>query len=479
MAKLEFGLRRGLSVPVVRDQSQDKLQAYALQKQAQLEAENRAKMLANDFEYTSAINAFDNKIVNDRARKTIEQLGSFIGANPGWERNVGKRIEYDRLRRELKDNPDINRSLTADASFKELSKYISDPKNADMRDDPALAEILQKRENYLKFGNPDGEEAAQREGYKPFIFIAPEDMVDTNKELIDYAGKVEFDMKNGFGRGGYRQSISNQQKQLAAQNLLSSARGKYYRKDYDRYLRNGGDKNKTLEQFTRERMEPYFKSDKIDAGFAPEAIKAPANMTPSLWQQQFMKAARTPGGQVDFNPKAIDATFGNAAGEKNLNDIKDPFGNTLNLGLRRADATGLVDVRKTPNGNLVAEYNAIVRLPITEFQKLGSEYIKAIDEGGITQGITPLTESDENWDIHDEYQQLGFKKYVDANGRRLVEFPIKKMFDPANSSLADNYSNAHNISSRKEDAYSSENKPKQVIQGGYTYTLNEQTGQYE
>lgn len=480
MAKLEFGLRAGLGAqPLVHDRSGELFQSLALKKQASIEAENKAKLFADDFAYNNAVNSFDNPIINEVSRRIIRKAGTWMRNNPGWERDPIKRIEFNEIRREIKDHPDLRRGLASDKSLDTFAKYLADPKNADMRDDPEILKLMQQRDNYEKYGNQFGEEAAKKDGLKPFMFVAPEDLVDTTKYLVDLAGKTQYDMRNGFGRGGYRQSVSNDRRNLQVKSALNDSYwGKMLRKDYDKYLRNNGDKNKTIETFVRERMEPVFPADKIDTGFAPETIKAPAKMTHNLWVTMHDRILNSPGMQGDLNPKAIDATFSNAVGEKNLSGVKDPFGNTLNLGLRKADATGIVNVHKTGDGGMYAEYDALVRLPLKEFRELGSEYEKAIDELGIGQ-IFPGEPSKENWDIHNEYRDLGFKRYEDSKGNAFVEFPIKQKYNPLNESMIDNYTNAHNVSPHKEDIYNTGEQPKTVVQNGYTYTWNEATQQYE
>src|SRR3990172_11835747 len=103
MAKLEFGLLKGASVVVPYDQMvNDQYRHYQIQRQRAIEQENKAKLFADDFDYNNAVNTFDNPLIKDYARKQISAIGTFVRDNPGWERDVSKRIQYKSMIRELK-----------------------------------------------------------------------------------------------------------------------------------------------------------------------------------------------------------------------------------------------------------------------------------------------------------------------------------------------------------------------------------------
>lgn len=468
MADLEFGVRRGLAHRIDYEGQQTNMyRQFAIKKQVQNEQAIKAKMFADDFDYANAINEHDNPIVKGYAAAKIQEAGAWMRKNPGWESDPMLRMEYKRMSKELRDNPDLNRGLLSDKSRQDMQAYISNPKNADLVNTPEFASISSQWDNYLKYGNQGGEQAAATEGKRAFLFVPPEEAVDTTDLLVKLAGAAEYDKRTGFGYGGYRQEISGASRMQAVEHALSSKWGKYLKKDYDKYAAGLGPKQKgrTIQEFTLERMNPYFKGDKIDKGFDPPVMKASdaagsAGMNPNMWLTMHNKALNTPGQKIDFGPDAMQKTFGNSVGEMNLNGIKDPFGNIQNLGMRRAVATGLAQPHVGVNGAIYAEYEALVRLPVEEFVAMGPEYDKAIDEGGIFQSLTPLSNTDKNWDIHKEYQNLGIKKYQDEKGDQYVEFPVNQKYDPLNVSLADNYSNAHNVSPHKEDPYQMGNNIK-------------------
>lgn len=450
---LEFGLRRGISVPINWDQrNADARYLLQLKKQSQQEQEAKAKLFADDADYTNAVNTYDNPIIKEKMKGKVYEIGKWAQQNPGWERDVQKRLEYKGLIKDLKDDPDLIRGLASDKGIADFNKYASDPKNADLVGTPEFEHEKQRLSNYLKYGNDKGV-AGERNAY---TFIAPEEGKDTTSALVDLASKAEFDVKDRVGKDGYKQSISDVRKNQAVEHALASTWGPYLKKDYNKYQSQlvGNDKSnaKTLNEFVKERMSPYFKSDKIEIGhdYAPIKAASTATMTPSLWNEMHIKAIKNPGQKIDLGAEALQQTFGNKAGEVNLDSVKDPFGNELNLGMRRAAFTGLVTPQKSPDGSMYSEADAMVRLPVDEFEALGEDYNKIIDERGLGQ-FTPG--ASKTWDITEGGQKLGFKKYVDEKGTPYVEFVAHKKYDPANPNLADNYANAHNISQHKENPY--------------------------
>ena len=71
---MEFGERRGLAVNLPSRQNQ-LLQQESLKRQAKLAAEQKAKMFADDFDYTNAMNSHDNPLVKDFAMKKLMEFG--------------------------------------------------------------------------------------------------------------------------------------------------------------------------------------------------------------------------------------------------------------------------------------------------------------------------------------------------------------------------------------------------------------------
>jgi len=470
MPLLEFGLRTGLAANLQYDQRINDLRYNEeAQRRAENEAAAKAKMLADDMAFATPMNSFDNPMVKQQAQFQIKRIGSYINQNPDWQTNVQKRAQYGVMLRELKDNEHLNRGIAADTAMKDMDKYQSDPKNADIVNSNDWKAIQAGRDNYLKFGHQAGEEVAKKQGLKAFSFVPPEAAQDTATILMNLAKNVEHDKVSSYQDGGYKKQISQTRKLQAVEHAIASGNwGKYLKKDYNNYLDQLNDNEKTnaktVNQFTLERMNPYFKQDEINIGFAPR-LDAKGSKTPAeakdMWSTMHVKALHQPGAEIDFNPAAMDKTFANDYGQMNLNNVKTPFGEPKDLGLMKANSTGIVTVDNI-GGVPVANHKVMVRMPIENFYQLGDNYKDVIDEGGFGQ-ILPGGPSNgsTNWSIHNEYKK-DFSKYTDEKGRDFVEFPVSHHYDPRNINLADNYGNAHNISPHKEDPYISTDENQRV-----------------
>ena len=199
----EFGLIQGLAQDLGYDQRINDLryQEEAMRR-AQATSEAKAKMFADDLDFQNATNSFDNPIIKNKAKETIAKIGAFVRENPDWEGDVNKRSQLNLLKRELKDNPDLLRGVASDNAYKQ---YLADlqevAKNPNQHDTEAYDEISQQWNNYLRFGNQNGEEAAKAEGAKAFVYTKPKDWIDINKAFAETGNKFK-DMKVKSIKGG-------------------------------------------------------------------------------------------------------------------------------------------------------------------------------------------------------------------------------------------------------------------------------------
>ena len=173
------------------------------------EQEAKAKMFADDTDYTNAMNSFDNPVVKQFANAKIKEIGSFVNANPDWQSNVNKRIQYKQLIRELKDNPDLNRGVASDKSYSEFQKDLAEKsKHPELLDAGAYDEVKKQWDNYTQYGNQFGKEAAEKEGKKAFTYTAPKDFTDLTQAGLEYGNKFgDFKIESlpGGGPGSYRE----------------------------------------------------------------------------------------------------------------------------------------------------------------------------------------------------------------------------------------------------------------------------------
>lgn len=199
----EFGTNIGLAQDFQYDQ---RINDLRYQEEAMRRAEAmgaaKSKLFADDLEFQTAANSFDNPIIKNKAKETISKIGAFVRENPDWETNVNKRSQLNLLKRELKDNPDLIRGVASDNAYKQ---YLADlqevAKNPNQHDTEAYDSIANQWNNYVRFGNQNGEEAAKTEGAKSFIYQKPKDWIDVNKAFADVGNDFK-DMRVKSVKGG-------------------------------------------------------------------------------------------------------------------------------------------------------------------------------------------------------------------------------------------------------------------------------------
>lgn len=263
---MEYGIKKGLAQSFGFDQATADLARRTDQmRQAKLYAENEAKLLAEDFDYSNAMNAWDNSQVKSFAQGKMKELGAFIRENPDYKYNLQKRIAYNNLKKELKDNNFLREGMQVDANIKAMDTWSKDPKNAPLLDTPEYKKYVADLDNYLKTGSIDGNTANR----KLFTFAPPEERVDTTPLLAKYAQMVglkgEQRIGYGIGSGSIKQFVTDQDKGLAAEGALSDKElGRYLQKEYNDYVEKAGEGAMNIKQFVVNKMQPYFKETKYN-----------------------------------------------------------------------------------------------------------------------------------------------------------------------------------------------------------------------
>ncbi len=408
-----------------------------LKKQAQIAAQNKAKMFADDFDYNNAMNEFDNPRVKQFAQFQIKRIGQFVNQNPDWETNVEKRAQYKQLIRELKDNPDLNRGLQTDANIKKFREYAADPKNNEMINTPEFQAEKGKLDNYLKYGNPLGEAAKGEKA--EYMFMAPEESVDYTKYLVDIARQTaKHGTAGAAGAGGYRQFVTDADKQSALQLAKSNPMFRYLKKDFEKMTAEQQQQFGTVDEYVLNKMQPYFPEDDIKPGqfFAPQresAANANLGAAKNPFEVALSHAQRNPAGVVQVAPQTINDTFADSNGMFDLSNtyvVDQKTGNKtqMNLGKGKAEAYGNLKYIKNDKGQGYYVVPVKVRLPVNQFiQKFGSD---ALDYSGFAGGITNSLNGagdETEFTIHDgdgwDKDYTGqFEKVTDDKGKNYIQF---------------------------------------------------------
>ena len=165
-------------------------------KQQEALNESKRRLFESDVEVQNGGNAFDQPLVKAESQKIISDLGKFLNENPDWETNFQKRGIVKQMKRSLKDNPHVLRAMTTNDNRKALLEYANTMKGKQgTYDDEALNNELTRYQNYEQFGNPDGQEAAQKEGAKAYLFTRPQDFINLPEALTKAGSQVkDFDI---------------------------------------------------------------------------------------------------------------------------------------------------------------------------------------------------------------------------------------------------------------------------------------------
>jgi hypothetical protein len=328
----EWGIRQGLAQNFGYDQrTVDLARQQNAMRQAQIYSENKAKMLADDFDYNNAMNAWDNTQVKQYAQGKLKELGQFIRSNPDFETNVEKRVAYKNLVKELKDNKALNEGLQVDSNIKAMQQYMNDPKNAPLVNSEDFQPVLQQYQNYIKTGSVDGNTANR----KLFNFVPPEELVDTTPIYAKYAQMTAQNGKNtvhlGPGAASISQFVTDQDKGMAADGLINDRQfGRYVQKEYNEYLSKlpEGQKPMNIKQYAVSKMQPYFKGTEYknynyhvsDGGGSGKGKKGESNRDylDELAKRTFT-AKQTPGAStvVQASAAGVDELLTGGSGKLN------------------------------------------------------------------------------------------------------------------------------------------------------------------
>ncbi len=219
---MDFGLAYGLAQKIdYSGMISDERYHQQQMKQAQAESQAKLKAYEDDNQYMNAANSFDYALIENEAKKTLDEIGKIVQSNPNWESDVNARKLINDKRRYLKSNQNVIRGMASDDAFKRLNDDLSKvAKNPNMYDAEAYQELLNKKNNYLKYGHQDGEEGLKRDGGpRAFVYDKPEDFIDLPTTAIEVGNKYRSDKYQQDGNGGYHQLIDENTLRPLAENL--------------------------------------------------------------------------------------------------------------------------------------------------------------------------------------------------------------------------------------------------------------------
>lgn len=192
MAFLEYGTLQGLARDFgYGERTQDLYNQEALLEKARDKAEAKAKLMTDDLDYILPMNEYDRPIADSFVKEQLKNIGLYYKNNPDVFTNVQKRIELNRMKKQLKEHPSIVNGVMNDIELKKWDDFVSDPKNAALRESDDFKMISKQRENFLKTGNPDTDISDGT--YKNYKFRSPMENFNFANYLQEQGKLVDYD----------------------------------------------------------------------------------------------------------------------------------------------------------------------------------------------------------------------------------------------------------------------------------------------
>lgn len=223
---IQAGLARGLAQDLQYDQ---RIQDLRYQKQEMDRAQSlnaaKVKMFVDDTDYMNAVNSFDNPRIKQYSEDVIKGLGKYINENPDYMYDAQKMMEVKRMKRQLKDNPYLHQGMASDDAIKKYNADLAEvAKNPERHSKGAYEKIAKQLDNYTKFGNQDGEDAARALGTKAFTYTKPRDFRDLNEDwkVIGNGWKdVKQESMAGKGRNAFSEYANPETLKITASQYYS------------------------------------------------------------------------------------------------------------------------------------------------------------------------------------------------------------------------------------------------------------------
>lgn len=449
---MNIGLAQGLAQSGQYDQkiNDSRYQQQMLRNQEALN-ESKRKLFESDIEYQQGGNAFDQPIVKAETEKIITALGNFVADNPDWETNFQKRAYVRQLKNNVKDNPHVLRAKTTNDQRTALLKYAQEAKQKGVpfNEDALNAELI-RYQNYEKFGNADGQEAAEKEGMKAYLFTRPQDFIDTDKLFSELGNKfkdMRVNTKVKGGLGAYEEYADPDSLKAVATQVYQNNKNQF-----DIYARKTGE---DPIQHIMTGLDSYIPKKRDMGDYGLQKSMALERYKYNLENQNTAPVANTYQMAIRSQDssmvpvKAIDAIVGEGA--KTIIKSKDG---------KITDVTGLFNTKNT-GYNLRAD-NKGTRLA----ESIG--YIpleQAIEMGIVDSGFGPFSD-DEVKPNYKQYAQIVTNADKDGNAQKAVKITAFKVFDE-NNQANEGIFNSETMTSKQQPLPSDMYKAKTIKIGGH------------
>lgn len=444
----------------------------------------KAAMFAQDLDFQNGSNPYDSEIIKGENQKLVSTLGKYVTENPDWATNVYKAAEVKRLKQSMKSTPAVLRSVAYKASLDEYNKYLQEAlKTPNKYNLDQLDAFKRKIDNYTQFGNADGIEAAKQQGAKPLVFTPPEEIEnfeEIHRKSGDSMNPDEFATLRNGRDGAYTGKVSEGKLRAKAQELYNQKQSQY-----DYIYKDSPDKIKSI----MDAIDPYTKREykigernSLADAMALEKFKAGLKQGSdrpgaSAYDISILNTDRAVPG-AEYLDKTFTSTVPNfyrTADGKVVQNKNDPFHFDGDLaeegygkqGYRRTgvkEAPGYfvksLDWGKTEGGYLYDPWGTSGRGGTDlEVKPEFRDFVEIIDTPPDKDGKTQ--------------QVLKVKSVAKINANNPM---YRNSFDANVAKLTTKQRDAAGV---EDSTLESNERPKTVIQNGFTYTYNPKTGQYE
>lgn len=429
--ELEFGTLRGLAVTNdFAAHDAQRIELLKLERQMRLDAENSAKLQADEYKRPEIMNEYDSPRAQKIAEENFKKASRYEIENRGWELSPEKRRIRDKFLYDAVNNPYTYRGMRYKEFETKLRDYIAS--NPGAEDDEAIQAQLNKAKEYKNWQGP---------GDPPeLMFFSPENEDKMLASLQEAASKAS---QNGYepyrdGLGSARQFVTDANKTATAKTYALSKEAKYWERQYNRIQ----DPNKKpYEDWLLERLEPFFPKDIITPGKFMKGVDAHGNIIASQgeqaglmpYQETLRKALTLPYQDVQAPAEALESIYRGNDGKFDMSDsylmhidtgnIKNSNKLPINLGaIKNVVSSGIIkwvpDASNRSGGSFLTKFVATIP------QKKAVE-TKTGEKGPIAND--PWYNS---FSLSDEYDGYGVISTVDENGEDAVQVEIWKPLDP-------------------------------------------------
>ena len=262
-----------------------------------------AQMYGDDTKIAHGTNPYDAAIIQKQGEEYLSKIGELrrtYGRRYFTDPQVRSLVEAERNK--LMYSPDVMR----DAQFKQaLDAYSKDAAEA-AKDGrrfnlDAYKDWENQFNNYRLYGNQGGQEAAAKEGAKPFMYQRPadiHDMEEIHRKAAEAMDADEFTPINNGRDGAYQGRVSDKTLTKKAAELYSQ-----FKNDYDYLYKNEPDKIQAI----KNALEPATKKiyhngernvlrDQKEFELFKRGLDAAVSRGKSAYEESFLNTDRTPLG---------------------------------------------------------------------------------------------------------------------------------------------------------------------------------------